>query len=105
MVFLLAVETSNAIVNNVHHRSACAVVQPCFWNNVYALDYNRRSNAYVRLQKDAAILKMTSDDRLRTLSLYFSHLFGIYGYTATPYQGRFRFFLLIRRFAGAGIVS
>ena len=62
VVFVLAIGTDNAIVNNVHHHSTCSVVQPCFWNNVYALGCNRGFTACVRLQKDTAILAMTSDD-------------------------------------------
>jgi len=103
---VLAVGTGNAIVNNVHHRSACSVVQPCFWNNVYALNCNRGSNTYVRLQKDAAILKMTLDDRLRTLSLApitsqstFKSIHGVNRATGMLYE-LFYTFLISLEFTG-----
>ena len=65
---MLAVRADNSKYN-VHHCSSYAVVQSCFWNNVYALDCNGCSNAYICVQKDAAVLRMTSDNRLHTLSL------------------------------------
>ena len=99
---------------------------------MYVLDCNRRSNAYICLQKDAAILKMSLDDRRCTLSLasvtspsIFKSSHGVTRATGMlyelfyiflifleftgiqPHRTRviFDFFLLIRRFTGAGIVS